>query len=286
MSKLIISSDSTCAISRADAEKIGLPILPLNVIVDGKEFHDGIDINNDQLTVFMRNGALIKTSTPTPVEIQQFFDKIFAAGYEQVIHFTISSKLSSMFDLFTITCRDLYGDKVTVIDSLSICSYMGNNVLSAMELVKQGKTREQIVESAKKRIGTETIFFIPESLTFLKRGGRVSPAVAALGNFINLKPILAFKNGAIEKSGMTRNLKRAITDELLKIKKHKFSNDNYEIFVVTIDTAPAILEITRKAIEKVLPNYDVHVTPISINVAAHAGPGTIGVGICKKVNAD
>jgi len=285
MSKLIVTSDSTCAISRAEAEKIGLPIMPLNVIVDGKEYHDGIDITNEQLSAFMVKGAKIQTSTPTPVEIEEFFNKIFAQGYEEIIHFTISSKLSSMFDLFTLTCRNLYGDKVTVVDSLAVCSFMGNHVLTALELAKQGKKREEIVNIIATRLASERIFFIPESLTYLKRGGRISPAVAALGNLINLKPVLAFKNGAIEKDGATRNIKKTIQEELVKMKFKAYSPKKYEIHVIIFDTSAATLEVVRSGIEKFLPDFDVKVTPMSINVAAHAGPGTIGIGINYKVNA-
>jgi DegV family protein with EDD domain len=284
MTKRIVTSDSTCAISRKDAAKIGLPILPLNVIIDGQEFHDGIDIDNDQLAKLMRGGAVVKTSTPTPVEIENFFNAVFAQGYDEIIHFTISSKLSSMFDLFTLTCGNLYGDKVKVFDSLSVCSFMGNHVLTAIELVKQGLPTAEVIKTMESRRGTEDIFFLPESLTYLQRGGRISPAVAAIGNLIGLKPVLAFKNGAVEKDGATRNIKKSIEDELRKLKAKKLSKDSHEIHVVVFDTANSTLEIVRKSIEKNMPDYDVLVTPISINVCAHTGPGTIGIGLNRKVN--
>ena len=109
--KIAISSDSTCAISQAEAKELGIYILPLNVIVDGQEYHDGITINQDNLNTMMRKGSKIQTSTPTPYEIETYFDKIFNEGYEKIIHFTISSKLSSMYSLFTLTCKEKYGDK-------------------------------------------------------------------------------------------------------------------------------------------------------------------------------
>ena len=91
--KIAISSDSTCAISQANAKEMGIYILPLNVIVDVKEYHDDIDINSEKLNKLMRGGSKIQTSTPTPFEIENYFDTIFAQGYDKVIHFTISSKL-------------------------------------------------------------------------------------------------------------------------------------------------------------------------------------------------
>ena len=101
MSKTIVTCDSTIAISPEKAKEYGLKVLPLNVIVDNVEYHDGVNINYEKLASMMRDNGVIKTSTPTPYEIESFFDKIFAEGYEKIVHFTISSKLSSMFDLFT-----------------------------------------------------------------------------------------------------------------------------------------------------------------------------------------
>lgn len=281
----IVTSDSTCAISRKDAEKMGLPILALNVIVDGREFHDGIDMDNETLAKVMRGGAVIKTSTPTPFEIETFFNAIFEKGYDEVIHFTISSKLSSMFDLFTLTCKNLYGDKVKVLDSLSVCSFMGNHVQNAIGNVKNGLSTEDVIKAFEKRRASEEVYFFPENLTYLRRGGRISPAVAAIGNLIGLKPVLAFRDGAVEKDGATRNIKRTIEEILKKIKAKKYAATDYELHVVIFDTSAATLDILRHSIERNLPEYNVLVTPLSINVAAHAGPGTIGLGMVKKIKA-
>lgn len=279
--KILVTSDSTCALDRQEAEKIGLPILPLNVIVNGVEYHDGIDINTDTLCKMMRDGAVIKTSTPTPYEIETFFDAQFAKGYDHIIHFTISSKLSSMFELFTSQCHEKYGDRVTVIDSLTVCQFMLDHVFTAMEMVKEGKGVEDIKEALKDRINTEDVRFIPESLTFLKNGGRISPTIAFVGNMIGLKPVLILKDGAIEKEGTTRNMKKTI-DELL----HKFENMNldaktWHIVILQFDTDEKMIEFVLARIKEVLPDFEAVLAPISINVCAHAGPGTIGVGISR-----
>ena len=104
--KIAISADSTCAIGQTEAKETGVYVLPLNVIVDGKEYHDGVSINQDALRDMMRGGSKINTSTPTPYEIETYFDNIFSQGYDKIIHLTISNKLSSMFDLFTVTCKE------------------------------------------------------------------------------------------------------------------------------------------------------------------------------------
>lgn len=279
--KILITSDSTCSLPRTEAEKIGLPILPLNVIVDGVEYHDGIDINQDKLCEMMRKGGIIKTSTPTPYEIEQFFDAQFEKGYEHIIHFTISSKLSSMFDLFTNYCKDKYGDKVTIIDSSAVCHMMLDHVLSAINLVKENKTVEEIVPVLKERINSDFSIFIPETLTYLKNGGRISPALAVIGNMIGLKPILTFKDGEIGKEGTTRNIKKTLNEEIKKITNKKLDPHVWHIILLTFDTDENLISFVKNTIHELLPGFEIIVSPISINVCAHTGPGTIGISISK-----
>ena len=283
--KIAISSDSTLSISLAEAKERGLFVMPLNVIVDGREYHDNIDISREELTAFMRAGSRISTSTPTPVEIEEYFNKIFAEGYEEIVHFTISSKLSSMFELFSLTCANLFGDKITIIDSKSLCSFMANHVFEAKRLADEGLSRAAIFEAISKRIASEYVIFVPESLTFLKNGGRVSPAVAAIGNWIRLKPILFFQNGEIGKKGATRHLKKAIEEELIELKKKGYDAKKYSLDILQFDTAKSNIELMNHLIEKNFPGFEVNLRPLAINVCAHTGPGTIGVGLNLKVGA-
>lgn len=282
--KILVTSDSTCALARSEAEKIGLPILPLNVIVDGEEYHDGIDIDQEKLCKMMRGGSIIKTSTPTPYEIEEFFDAQFAKGFDHIIHFTISSKLSSMFSLFTTHCKEKYGDKVTIIDSLSVCQMMLDHVLTAINLANEGKDVETIVKEVNARIGTEDLLFIPESLTYLKNGGRISPALAFIGNMIGLKPLLTFNKGEIGKEGTTRNVKKGIIDRISKMASGNFNKDDWHLVVVYFDTDEKLIEFAKNQLEENLPGYEILTTPLSINVCAHTGPGTIGIGISRKPN--
>lgn len=281
--KIGISTDSTLAIRQKEAQLLGIFVMPLNVIIDGKEYHDDIDINNEDLEKYMRENRKISTSTPPPSEIEEHFNNIFAQGYEQIVHFTISSKLSSMFDLFTRTCQELYGDKVLVLDSSSVCHFMANHVLAAKKWRDEGASLAEIGEKFKARVNTEYALFIPESLTYLKNGGRVSPAVALLGNFIGLRPILTFENGGIGKKGTTRNLKKALLEQMDDFKAKGFSPDKYTIEILQFATSRINLEIVQSFLKTNFAEYEINIRPISINVCAHAGPGTIGVGFNLKI---
>ena len=279
--KIAVSSDSTCAIYNEESNKLGIFVLPLNVIVDGQEYHDGVTINQDQLTNMMRGGSKIQTSTPTPYEIETYFDNIFAQGYDKIIHFTISSKLSSMFSLFTITCKEKYGDKIEVIDSLSICSLMGNLVKRAKRLSDEGKALDDILNDIKQHIDKDIVYFIPESLTFLKNGGRVSPAVALIGNMLGIKPLLAFTGGEIVKQGTVRTYRKGYL-EMIEALKNKGLNPAYdELFVLSFD-ADAQANDLINLVQESFPDFTITKVPLSINVCAHCGPGTLGLGHSKK----
>ena len=279
--KIAISSDSTCAISQAEAKELGIYILPLNVIVDGQEYHDGITINQDNLNTMMRKGSKIQTSTPTPYEIETYFDKIFNEGYEKIIHFTISSKLSSMYSLFTLTCKEKYGDKIEVIDSLGVCSFMGNLVKRAMRLANEGFECNKIVDEVKTYINKDEIYFVPESLTFLKNGGRVSPTVAIIGNMLGIKPFLKFHDGEIGKQGTVRTYKKAFNEVISIFKNANLDSSIDEFHVIEFDSKESADEV-EKMVKDAFPGFNVMRTPISINVCAHCGPGTVGLGYCKK----
>ena len=279
--KIAISSDSTCAISQEEAKEMGIYILPLNVIVDGQEYHDGITIEQGKLNEMMRGGSKIQTSTPTPFEIETYFDNIFNAGYDKIIHFTISSKLSSMFSLFTITCKEKYGDKIEVIDSLSVCSFMGNLVRRAKRLADDKKEFNTIVKEVKTYVNTEEIYFVPESLTFLKNGGRVSPAVALIGNMLGIKPFLKFHNGEISKQGTVRTYKKAFNEVIDIYRREGIDPATEEIHILEFDSKDSCDEVT-KMISEAFPDVDIIRSIISINVCAHTGPGTVGFGKCKK----
>lgn len=282
MSKIAISSDSTSAISQKEAKELGIFVLPLNVIADDVEYHDGIDIDIERLAPMMRGGAKIKTSTPTLKEMEDFFDGILAQGYDTIIHITISSKLTSIFDMFTVNGEQRYGDKVIVVDSLGAASPMGNLVKTAKKMLDKGKTVEEILTAIEKLRHEFRIFFFPETLTYLKRGGRISPAAALLGNMLGIKPVLKFLEGAIDKHGTSRTIKQALPEIFAILDEQGYKPKTHEIHILVFDCANG-LKVVEKALRTSYPDFEIKITPLAINAAAHVGPGTVAFGFTRKV---
>lgn len=281
--KIAVSSDSTCAIKQEEAKSLGIYILPLNVIVDGKEYHDDVTINQNQLRDMMRGGSKIQTSTPTPYEIESYFDNIFAQGYEKIIHFTISSKLSSMYSLFKNIAEENYEGKLTVIDSYAITSAMLSYALYAYDEVQKGTSIEVICENIEELKKEFSLTFIPENLNALKNGGRISPAIASIANTIGIKPLITFVDGGLEKDKMIKNTKHAIMDRFNELlQNHPI--EEYDYTLIQCQAKETTYQYLIENIEAKIGQGALIQGTIPINVLAHCGPGTIGLIMTKKIN--
>lgn len=281
--KILVSTDTSCLVSVDVLKKNNISVFPLNVIIDGEEFLDTVTIDQNALKDAMRSNKIIKTSTPPLGVVIEYFESIFAQGYDYVIHFTISSKLSSMFNLFSNVASTYFEGKVKVIDSYSLSVAMLNNVLYAKDEVEKGTPVEEICEEIEKRKQLSSVFFIPENLTALKNGGRINPTIAAIGNTIGLKPVITLVEGELVKVAMTTVVKKAFTDRLSKL-KGDYSPLEYDFTLVGFDPKEAVYNAIASYITTTFDGYEPVLGIIPINVCAHCGPGTIGFVASPKIN--
>ena len=281
--KVLVSTDTSCLINYDVLKKYEISVFPLNVIIDGEEYLDGVTIKQDQLYEAMRANKIIKTSTPPLGQVIQYFEDLFEKGYDKIIHFTISSKLSSMYNLFANVSKSYFDEKIVVIDSYALSGVMLSQVLLAYDEIQKGTEIEKIVEMIEARKPDNDVCFIPENLTALKNGGRISPAVAAIGNVIGLKPVLLLKDGELAKEGMTRHIKNAFIDHLNAI-KDKYPTSQYDYLLITFGANEKIYSSLKGHIEEMFDGYKLLDGLIPINVCAHCGPGTFGVMAFPRIN--
>lgn len=284
--KILVSADTSCVVLKNVLEKNNVNVFPLNVIIDGVEYLDGVSIDQDKLLTEMNANKVVKTSTPPLGQVIEYFEDLFEQGYDHIIHFTISSKLSSMFDLFTNVANTEFEGKLTIIDSLSVSSLMLSHVLFAVDEVRKGTPVEVIVAKIEARKMDNYVCFIPKNLTTLKNGGRISPAIAAIGNTIGLKPLITLKEGALVKDSMIRHMKKAFIEKITE-NYGDYPISKYDYTIVSFDSNQNIVDAIVELIEKIDSNYsDYKVIKgiIPINVCAHCGPGTIGLLVTPKIN--
>lgn len=281
--KIKVSADTSCLVTQDVLVKNNISVFPLNVIIDGKEYLDGVTINQDQLKKAMDENKSVKTSTPPLGEVINYFEKLFEEGYDKIIHFTISSKLSSMYDLFANVSQNYFENRVIVVDSYSVSSLMLSHVLYALDEIAKGTEIEKIVEEIEKRKPDYYLAFVPKDLTTLRNGGRVSFATAIIGNTIGLKPIITLKDGELVKDKTTRNMQKAII-ERIEMVQTEYPSSKYDYTIVSFDANEAIVEKLIHYMESLNENNDVIRGIIPINICAHCGPGTIGFIATPKVN--
>ena len=281
--KVIVSTDTSCMIKDGLFSDCEISVFPLNVVIDGEEYLDGVTINQEQLKEQMRSGKVVKTSTPPLGIIQEYFENLLAKGYDHIIHFTISSKLSSMYSLFSNVAKQNFEGKVTVVDSYLLSVPMLNYVFFAYEQVKLNTPVKQIVSEIEKYRLLSNLVFIPENLTALKRGGRISPAITLIGNTLGIKPVIIFKDGALEKSEMTRRARKYFVEKIDEFSK-KYPLTEYDYSVFSFDGEQRVLDDIYKHMQNVFPDYKFIRGHIPVNVCAHCGPGTIGISVTPKIN--
>ena len=175
------------------------------------------------------------------------------------------------------------GDKVKVIDSHSICCFMANQVLYAKQLVEEGLDVNEIIKKVSELKDKESVIFIPESLEYLKRGGRISPAVATIANLIGVLPILTFKDGVVGKQGVTRTVKKAFMSNFEEWNKNIPSfKEDYVLVVLSASDDFEKINKAKEILDIINPGMEIIFRNLSLNVTAHTGPGVIGLGIMKK----
>lgn len=280
--KTLISTDTSCLINYEVLKKYDISVFALNVIVDGQEYLDGITIDQPTLCEAMRSGKDIKTSTPPLGEILEYFEKLFAKGYDRIIHFTISSKLSSMYELFCNVAKQHFEGKLFIVDSYALSSIMLSKVFLAYEMAKKDLPTEQILNALEQMKTDYHVVFIPENLTALKNGGRISPAIALIGNVLGIKPVIKLIDGALEKEGTTKHIKRTFIENI-EVMSEKYPVEQYDYFLIGFDAKQETFDYILSNMDEKLgkENYLTGIVPI--NVCAHCGPGTIGLVISKKI---
>ena len=281
--KTLISTDTSAVLNYDVFKKNELSVFALNVIVDGEEFLDGITIDQKTLCEAMRSGKSIKTSTPPLGEVIEYFENLFNQGYDQIIHFTISSKLSSMNDLFKNVAANNFPGKLFVVDSYSLSTIMLSQVLYASEEIKKDRPVEDILKELEAFKAESKIVFIPENLTALRNGGRISPTVALIGNMLGIKPVISLTDGELKKEGTTKQVKKFIV-ESANTMKDTYPTEEFDYTLVNFDGKPEVVSYISNAISDIIGKDKIIEAILPINVCAHCGPGTIGLVLSKKIN--
>lgn len=281
MAKIIISSDSTCDLSAELKERYGIKIIPLGITLGTEVYRDGIDITPDDIYAHhAKTGELPKTTASNVGECIDYFTDLTKDG-DAVIHFTISSTMSSTYSNACLAAEDF--ENVYVIDSKNLSTGGGLLVIAAAEMAKSGMEAPAIVEELEKLAPCVDASFVIDSLEYLHKGGRCS-ALAMLGaNLLKLKPCIEVKNGVMGVGKKYRGVYgRVLTEYVGERLQNPEDIDTSRVFVTHAGCDPEIVESVLQQVKDTGLFKEVFLTRAGCTVSSHCGANTLGVLFIRK----
>ena len=277
-----ITADSTCDLSPELLAQYNIETLPLYIIHDGTEYKDGVDITPDALYEKVRaSGKLGSTAAVNVDDYLAFFSRL-RETCETVIHFTISSEMSSCCQNARIAAEEVGG--VYVIDSRNLSTGIGLQVLRACELAQKGMAAEVIVSAITAMADKVDASFVPDKLEYLKMGGRCSAVAALSATLLRLHPCIQVREGSMGVGKKYTGSHEAVLMKYLKDRLAKLEDvDLSRVFITHSGMSdPALVDKVKDAVLAIAPFEDVQVTRAGCTISNHCGPDTLGVLFCKK----
>lgn len=282
--KTAIITDSNSGISPASAKDLGIFVLPMPVILDGQTRFEGIDLSEEEFYTCLKGGSSVSTSQPSPGDVMDLWNELLKSGYDEIVHIPMSSGLSTSCQT-AISLAEDYDGRVCVVDNHRISITLRRSVIEAKQMADLGMSAREIKEDLEARAYDSSIYLAVDTLTYLKRGGRITPAAAALGTVLNIKPVLTIQGGKLDAFAKLRGMKKCklrMIEALQNDQKTRFSDAGPAHLCV--DTAGAGLtpeeeKAWKDEVSAAFPGVDIHYDPLSLSVSTHTGPGAYGIGI-------
>lgn len=288
MGKIAIVTDSNSGITRAEGEKLGVHVIPMPFYIDEKLYYEDISLTQEDFYRFLKENATISTSMPSLADVTELWDNLLK-DYDAIVHIPMSSGLSGSCSAAQMMARD-YEDKVFVVDNRRISVTQKQSVLDAKALADAGWKAADIRQYLEETADESSIYITLSTLYYLKKGGRITPAAAALGTLLRLKPVLQIQGEKLDAYAKSRTMKAARQTMLDAIRKDfadRFgagddaSNMNIMIAYSGVELTEA--ESWREEIRTAFPNHDIMFDPLSLSVSCHIGDGAIAIACTKKL---
>ena len=288
MSKIAIATDSNSGITQAQGKELGIFVLPMPFYINDELFLEDITLSQEQFYQRLEEGADVKTTQPSPGDVTDLWDKILQ-DYDQIVYIPMSSGLSSSCETAMMLAQD-YEGKVFVVNNQRISVTQRQSVLDAKTMAQAGKSAQEIYDYLERTKFDSDIYITVDTLKYLKKGGRCTPAAAAIGTVLGIKPVLRIKGEKLDSFAKARGWKAAkkiMVDTARKVMDTDFADchgpADLHIAVAYTSTREEA-EAWRAELEEAFPGYDIHMDPLSLSVACHIGPGALAVTLTKAIH--
>jgi len=278
-------TDTNSGISVEEGERLGVWVIPMPILIDGKTYYEGVDLTRDQFYRALGEGRSVSTSQPAPGDVLRLWDRLLKE-HDGVVYLPMSSGLSASCRTALSLAED-YGGRVQVVNNRSISVPLRHAVADALAMARQGRDAAGI-KAELEALAQDTIILIGvDTLEYLKRGGRITPAAAKMAAVLQLKPILQIRGerlDAFAKVRGTQNCKNRLVRELQAIAApYQTGGKPYSIAAAGTFTDSAQerewLDMARAA----FPGEDIRYDPLAFSIGCHTGPGAFGMAVCRRV---
>lgn len=279
--KIAIATDSTSGICPQEAQQLGITVLPMPVTIDGQEYLETVDLDREFFFRKQQEGAQITTSQPSPAALEDLWENLLET-HDAVLYLPMTSGLSSSY-ASAMSLADDYEGKVAVVDTRRISVPLYQMVMDARVLVSRQLSLQEIRTRLEEKALCSSIYLTPTTLEYLKKGGRVTPAAAAIGTVLNIKPVLQIQGAGVDAYAKVRGMKQAAEKMFSALDQDletRFAGKKVHIFAA-YSGEQSVGESWKAQLEARYGDRFVRIDHLALNVCCHTGPGTIGVACAE-----
>ena len=285
MSKVAIVTDSNSGITQKRGEELGIYVLPMPFFIDGELYLEDITLSQEQFYEKLGADSEISTSQPSPGDVMDLWDKLLE-DYDEIVCIPMSSGLSSTCETALSLAQD-YDEKVQVVNNQRISVTQEQSVYYAIKLRDEGKSAAEIRQVLEKEKMQASIYITVDTLKYLKKGGRITPAAAAIGTVLNLKPVLQIQGEKLDAFAKVRGWKAAKKTMLNAIEKDltdRFADVKDQMVLgMAYTCSKEEADEWKNEIQTRFPDYELVEGPLSLSIACHIGPGAMAITCMKRV---
>ena len=284
--KVAIVTDSNSGITQAQAKEFGVTVLPMPFMINEETYYEDITLNQTEFYERLESGVNVVTSQPSPESVLKLWEGLLT-DHDEIVHIPMSSGLSGSCQSAIMLAEDFDG-KVQVVNNQRISVTQRQSVLDAKMLAGRGMDAAGIKEFLENDKFNSSIYIMLDTLYYLKKGGRITPAAAAIGTMLKLKPVLQIHGEKLDAFAKARTVNQGKSIMMTAIKndmENRFGGASAEniwlqvAYTKNLDAAEHLVE----ELEREFPGFDIVCNPLSLSVACHIGPGALAIACCKKV---
>lgn len=285
--KIAIVTDSNSGITQKQAQEMGLYVLPMPFMINNETYFEDITLSQAEFYERLASGADVVTSQPSPDSVMKLWDELLQT-YDEIVHIPMSSGLSGSCQSALMLAAD-YEGRVQVVNNQRISVTQRQSALDAMELAVKGMDAAQIKQFLEDDKFNSSIYIMLDTLYYLKKGGRITPAAAALGTILRLKPVLQIQGDKLDAFAKARTVsqgKSIMINAVRNDMEKRFGGVNKDniwlqiAYTYDLDAATQL----RDEVAAQFPGFAIHMDPLSLSIACHIGPGSLAVACCKKIS--